>query len=89
MPAIDNYSDSPTGLDAPAHDAFAITPTDGVDLSYVTRAIYVGGGGDVVAVLRSGASVKFVGVPQGAILPIRARQISATGTTATSLVGML
>lgn len=89
MPALDLYTDSPTGLDAPSMDAFAITPTDSTDLSRITRAIYVGGGGDLNVTLRSGNTVKFTAVPQGTVLPVRAKQVQATGTTATLLIGML
>ncbi|MFK7793143.1 MAG: hypothetical protein AB8B88_10795 [Devosiaceae bacterium] len=84
----DPFSRHMSGLESPASDGFAITPTDGVDLATVTRAIYVGGAGDVTVMMKSGASVTLVGVPEGAVLPLRVVQVPATGTTATNLVGL-
>lgn len=67
----------------------AITPSDSVDLPSVTRGVYVGGDGNVVAVSEAGVAVTFENVSAGAILPIRARRINATGTTATGLVALI
>jgi hypothetical protein len=89
MSAQDRFGDNPTGLDAPSMDGFAITPADGSDLTVITRAIYVGGGGDLTVVMRSGAKLTFSAVPQGTILPVRASRVMATATTATLLIGML
>jgi len=73
----------------PADDAFAITPSDTVNFAVPTRAIYSGAGGNITVVTPSGSAVLFVGVPAGVILPIRATRVNATGTAATSLVGLL
>jgi hypothetical protein len=56
----------------------------------VTRAVYVGAAGDITARLAGDTgSVTFKLVPAGSTLPIRARQIFATGTTAAlPLVGL-
>lgn len=67
----------------------AITPSDSVDLPSVTRGVYVGGDGNVVAVSEAGVAVTFANASAGAILPIRARRINATGTTATGLVALI
>lgn len=74
---------------ASATKAWAITPNDGADLDLITRALYVGGAGDVSVILRddSGA-VTLVAVPAGSLLPIRVKRVRATGTTATSIVGL-
>lgn len=69
---------------------FAITPNDGVDLATNTRGIYVGGAGNVAVILEDDtASVTFVAPPVGSVLPIRARRVLATGTTATNLIGLV
>jgi len=68
-----------------ANYAFSISPNSNV-LPRVTKAIYVGGAGNVVATV-SGVSVTFTAVPAGTILPIRASKVTAT-TTATNLVGL-
>jgi hypothetical protein len=85
----DRYENTSPGLTSPATHAFAITPADNTELPEITRGIYVGGPGNVRAVLRSGADVTFSGLPAGTVLPLRARSIQATGTTATALVGLV
>ncbi len=67
----------------------AIYPHDSVaNPSEPGEAIYVGGTGTVTAVTSTGATVAFVGVPAGKILPISVVRVNATGTTATSLVAL-
>lgn len=83
----DLYSKSSPGLTSPAIDGAMIAPNDGVDLIHVTRALYVGTGGQIAAELASGTPINLVGVTGGSLLPIRVRKILATGTTATNLVG--
>jgi hypothetical protein len=73
---------------APAVHAFAITPANGADLSFVTRGLYVGVSGDVKVDTLGGDTVTFVGLAAGVIHPIRAKRVYATGTTATDIVGV-
>ena len=84
----DTFSSHGAGLDSPAGNAYAVTPADGTDQSFATRAIYVGGAGDIKVTTTGGNTVTFVGCLAGSILPVRAARIWATGTTATNLVGM-
>lgn len=84
----EKYQGRADDITSPARGGFAITPSDSTDLTAETRAIYVGSAGDVAAVLASGDEVSFVGLAGGTVLPIRARRIKATGTTATALVGL-
>lgn len=56
--------------------------------SKLTRSLYVGTGGVVIAVLYSGNSVTFSNVQDGSILPIRVKSITKTGTTASDIVGI-
>jgi hypothetical protein len=73
----------------PLRNSFAITPDDDTDLTILTRAIYVGVGGNVTARLADDvAEVEFVGVAAGDILPLRVKRLMATGTTATDIVGL-
>ena len=83
MPALDVSS----GTDAPATHAFAISPGDGSDLAYVTRALYAGVTGTVKVTMFSGDVVTLVGFPAGIPIPIRVKRVWATDTTATSIVG--
>lgn len=88
MPAIDAHGQTSEGLTGPADDAEAITPHDVNELQHITRALYVGGAGAVVVVMRNGAQVTLSGVGAGTLLPIRIKQVRATGTTASGLVGL-
>lgn len=69
-------------------DAFALTPHDSNNFARLAKRVYVGGAGDIVAVLLSGATVTFKAVPVGTILPVSMVRINATSTTATQLVGI-
>jgi hypothetical protein len=64
-------------------DAFAITPSDTVNMTRPCEAIYVGGAsaGNVVVVMPSGDVATFVAVPIGTILPVKAKRVNSTGTT--------
>lgn len=77
-----------SGLDSPAEFGAAITPHNSNELAYYTRGIYVGSTGDVKVTTVGGSTITFVGVPTGVILPVRAKIVFATGTTATSLVAL-
>lgn len=66
----------------------AITPSDTVNFAVPPDAIYVGGAGNIVAVMGDGTTVTFSGVPAGTRLPIAPTRINATNTTATNLVAL-
>lgn len=88
MPAVDKFEDHTEGLNSPASDYGAITADDNTDLDNLTRAIYVGGDGDLVVHDPEGNPVTFASLAAGTLLPIRAARVLATGTTATGLVGI-
>jgi hypothetical protein len=75
-------------ITAPAFSVFDVTPNDSTDLPIQTRSIYVGVGGDIKLTAISGGTVTFLNVPTGAVLPVQASRIFATGTTATNLIGV-
>lgn len=86
-------SDKTSGLDGaaqmqPAQSGEAVTKSDTVELSHVSRGVYVGGAGDVVAIMADGTSLTFSSVPAGTILPIRAKRIHSTGTSATNMLAL-
>lgn len=89
----DEFSDYADGAGAPARRVVTITPSDTADLADTPKGIYVGGGGDLALVATgapvNAAAVVFRNLPSGALLPVRARRIAATGTTATDLVALV
>ena len=80
------YSDA---VSCPARKAAAVTPHDTNALADVPKALYVGAAGNVACrLIDDSADVTFVGVPAGAILPIRVSHVRSTSTTATSIVAL-
>ena len=75
------------GLDVPASDAAAVTPSDSADLSCFSRALYIGVSGDVSVTIMGGEHVTFTALPVG-ILPIRVSRVWATATTATNILNL-
>lgn len=88
MPATDTFYSSNVGLASPFVHAFAITASDSTDLANVTRAIYVGGGGNIALITAGGETVTITGALIGFVYHIRATRVLSTGTSATNLVGL-
>jgi hypothetical protein len=85
----DTFATYGAGLESPAFDAAAVTPHDTNDLAFTARGLYVGTGGDVVAILKADtASVTFKNVATGTILPVAAKRVLAAGTTAANIVAL-
>lgn len=75
--------------EAPITKLVAITPNDGADLAAATRAVWVGGAGNLRVIAADDATdVTLSGVPAGTLLPIRVKKVFATSTTATLIVGL-
>lgn len=75
-------------IGAPARGGFT-TRSATRPISWARLAIYVGRAGDLVAVLATGKEVSFVGLGGRTVLPVRARGVEATGTSAGYLVALL
>ena len=73
----------------PYEDAFTITKSDSITMPNKMIGIYVGGTGDVNVETHQARTVKFSAVPVGTILPIKAKRVLSTGTTATLMIGLL
>ena len=76
---------------APAVDAKTVAPNDGATLPNGSCiAIYIGGtGGGALRILTSqNTDITFVGLSAGGLLPVRAKQIFATGTTVTDIIAL-
>lgn len=87
MPAINEFLNYSRGLESPGSRAFAITPSDSVDLPYVIRGLYVGVTGNVTYVDLYGTTVTKTAMAAGMTHPMQAVRIMATLTTATNMVG--
>jgi hypothetical protein len=85
MPTL-RFPDGP--LNSASH-GFAITPHATNPLEQVTRALWVGGAGNIAVRFRDGsADVTIVGVPAGMVLDFAVTHVRAAGTTATNIVGL-
>ena len=74
--------------------AKAVTTSDTADLTnsanqpVLAQAIYVGGAGNVALMMPDGVTVTITAPPVGSIIPIKAKRVMATNTTATALVAL-
>jgi hypothetical protein len=85
----DPFKEHEAALTSPARNAFVVTPDDAIDLPITCRSLFVGGAGDVSAILAKEISaVIFKNVPAGAVLPVSVKRVEATLTTATDIVGL-
>jgi hypothetical protein len=84
----DSFSTFARSLTSPPERGLAIEPSDAGDLPQVTRALYVGGTGDVRVRLKGGDVLTLRGVQAGSLIPLRVAQVLAGGTTAAGLVGL-
>lgn len=83
-------SDYPLDLSVPSAQLVAVVPSDSTDLSIAPRSLYVGVSGDVSVIgLNDTVAVVFKNVPAGCVLPVIARRVKVTGTTASGIVGLL
>lgn len=83
----DRYAGMSPDLRSPYVGAADVTPSDSTPIE-TTRAVYVGGAGNIKATMQDGSIATFTAVPVGSVLKIRATLIWATGTTATNLVAL-
>lgn len=82
--ATDYSLSQPIG--ASARNAAVVTPSNDTDLANTTRAVFVGGAGNLNVDMAGGQTVVITGVPAGAFLPISVNRIRSTSTTATNIV---
>lgn len=82
---IDFFGKQSDSLQSPARHLAEITPDDGADLPFVSRAIAVAGSGHVAVQTASGDTGR-VFVAAGVPFPLRVTRVLATGTTATGIV---
>lgn len=78
---------------APAGYAWAVTPSDSVELQRHTRALLIGGAGNVAVQMfdpatNKLANITLTGLTAGSIIPVRTKLVLSTGTTATGIVAL-
>lgn len=86
MDQFEHFSDS---VSDPARRSAALVPSDDHSLERIPKALFIGTGGDILLqCIDDDAPVLFRNIPSGAILPVRAKKIHASGTSASNLVGL-
>lgn len=70
-----------------AYEATAVTLSDATVLP-PTRALYIGGAGNLKVTMAYGTEVTFSGLNAGSILPIQVTKCWSTGSTAASIVAL-
>jgi hypothetical protein len=82
----DTFRKHTRSLTSPPEHGAVVVPD--ADLCHVTRALYVGGGGNLRVRLQDGSELTLANVPAGTLIPIRVVRVLATGTSATQIVGL-
>lgn len=77
-----------SGSAGPATGAVPVVPSNTGTALTGCRGIYVGTAGDITGVTADGATVTFVGVPGGSILPVGFQRVNTTGTTAAAMLAL-
>lgn len=72
----------------PAYGAAVLTLHDTNELAVYSRAIYVGGTGNLKVTMVDGSTPTFTAIPVGTILPICVKVAWSTGSTATNVVAL-
>ena len=85
----DRFASRAQSLEGPANHGFTVTPSDATPLAETCRALYVGSAGDIAVTMASGASLSFVGLGAGTVLPVRVSAVLATGTTASNILALV
>lgn len=89
MAATDTQANYVQSTNSPAMNSVAVTPSDTVDLGFVSRGLYIGVTGNVAVVMQgSGTAIVFKGAQAGSVLPIRVTRVNLTNTTATDIVAL-
>ena len=87
MAGNDRYVGMGDDLLSPASQAAAVVPNDNGALPIASKRLWVGGAGSVKLLpVGSSQPVTYAAVPAGTYLQVRAAQVFASGTTASSIV---
>ena len=86
MPIKDSMPGS-DGIMAPARRLLPVTPDDNVDLAELPRALWIGVGG-TISIIAADDSAAVTLTVAGGLLPVRAKRVRASGTTATGIAAL-
>lgn len=78
------------GGDAPALTAAPVTPDDDAQLQPYSRALWIGGVGNLSVVMEgdnTDTTVTFIGIPTGTWMPLRVKKVMEA-TTATDIIAV-
>jgi len=89
MPAIDKQAQRGDTTDFPAKSLRAVTPHDTNELEYVAKALFIGTGGTLSLIAQEDTAAVSLTVVAGQIVPVRAKIVLATGTTASGIVALI
>jgi len=73
---------------APKQGGVAVTPNNTTPLPEPSKALWVGGTGNLTVTMLNGEDVTFTAVPAGEWLDIAVTHVKATGTNATNIVAL-
>jgi len=77
------------GGSVPATVFEAVTASDSTNFTNgISRGLYIGGAGNAAVVDADGTAVLFSGLLAGSILPVQAKRVNSTSTTATNIVAL-
>lgn len=80
-----NLGDSP---EFSARRLAAVTPHDTNELTFVSKALFIGVGGNISIIAADDTDAVVISVLANTILPIRARIVKSAGTTASGIVAL-
>lgn len=82
----DTFKGHSQNLIAPPASAVEVTPSDSTDLTFATRAIYVGTAGNLRVKMLDGTTITLTNVQAGCQYALRVDRVLATGTSATGII---
>lgn len=84
--AVDRTPQAQPGMIQPAGCGESLSITTSV--SALTRAVWVGGAGNMRVTLENGSTLTFDGIAAGTLMPIRVTMLKSLSTTATNIIGI-
>lgn len=85
----DDFRDFADSASNPARSCAAVIPDDVNQLDIVSKALYIGTGGDlVIRSVDADADVTLRNAASGTILPMRVIAVRSTGTSAADIVAL-